>query len=291
MRHYIPPHSTLSGYVYTNRSLGLKLVNVELLSHRQLLRFPFARTLPSGEFDFRSVDVEKLYGKERLQELPLTKLRASLDAMPCCTTDEGGTTPGDPLNLVVVGEEQQILVAFVRGGWDFTETVNSGTVRHMASSFLFGNPYRNAPVGPLYFDGRHQDFALQRARSTVSERNHLRLWLTPLRVAGQPVWIGQVSRDIGVRFTSKTPFLTTHAIDPDIDEARDFVFEDLLVTGSLQRWGLVRGVGEAVPEKARTNLTGDHYFTDGLRLVVFISAKNRAITDVEMLEWETVTSR
>jgi hypothetical protein len=288
---YIPPHGTVSGYVYTNRSLGMKLVNVELLGHRQLLRFSFARTLPSGEFDYGSLDVEKLYAKDRLQDLPIDSLRSALSAMPCCTTDEPGKTLGDPLNVVVVGDEQEILLAFVRGGWDFTDTVNSGTVRRMVSSFLFGNPYRNAPVSPLYFEGRHQDFAMQRARSTVSQRNHMRLWLTPLRVEGKPVWIAQVSRDIGVRFTKKTPFLTTHAIDPDVDEARDFVLEDLLVTGSLAQWGLVRGVGEARIDKPRTNLTGDHYFTDGLRLVLFVSTTNRAITDVEMLGWETVPSR
>jgi len=291
MHLYVPPHSTVSGYVYTNRSLGLKLVNVELLSHRQLLRFAFTRKLPSGEFDFRTVDVEKLYGKERLKDLALAQLRGALAELPCCTTDQAAATPGDPLNLVVVGEEQQILLAFVRGGWDFTETVNSGTVRHMVSAFLFGNPYRNAPVSPLYFEGRHQDFAMQRARSSVSQRNHLRLWLTPLRVAGQPVWIGQVSRDIGVRFTGKSPFLTTHAIDPDVDEARDYVLEDLLVTGSMDRWGMVRGVGETAPDKPRSNLTGDPYFTDGLRLVVFVSGGHRAITDIELLEWEPLPAR
>ncbi len=288
---YIPANATVSGYVYTNRSLGLKLVDVELLSHKRVLSFPFARTLPSGELDVGVLDVQKLYGPDRLQDLPLSQLRPALEALACCTTNKEGTEPGDPLNLVVIGDEQQLLLSLVRGGWDFTETVNSSTVRSMISSFLFGSPYRNAPISPLYFEGRHQDFAMQRARSSVSQRNHLRLWLTPLRVEGKSVWIGQVSRDIGVRFTTKTPFLTTHAIDPDIDEARDYVLEDLLVTGSLERWGLVRGVGETNGESARSNLTGDHYFTDGLRLVFFVSPTPRAMTDVEVLEWEPLPHR
>ncbi len=283
---YIPAHTTVSGYVYTNRSLGLKLVNVELLSHKRVLSFPFARTLPSGELDVGVVDVQKLYATDRIKELSLAQLRPALEALACCTTNKEGTQLGDPLNLVVVGDEEQLLRSLVRGGWDFTETVNSSTVRSMISSFVFGSPYRNAPISPLYFEGRHQDFAMQRARSSVSQRNHLRLWLTPLRVDGKSVWIGQVSRDIGVRFTTKTPFLTTHAIDPDIDEARDYVLEDLLVTGSLDRWGLVRGVGATNGDSSRANLTGDHYFTDGLRLVFFVSPTPRAMTDVEVLEWE-----
>ena len=38
-----------------------------------------------------------------------------------------------------------------------------------------------------------------------------------MRIA-KPVWIGQISRDIGVRFTFKTWPPVTHKIDPDFDE-------------------------------------------------------------------------
>ena len=71
-------------------------------------------------------------------------------------------------------------------------------------------------MSPLYLGGRQQDFALQRARVSLNQRLHLRLWATSVRCDGQPVWIGQVSRDIGVRFTPKTWNLTTHRIDPDV---------------------------------------------------------------------------
>ena len=36
-----------------------------------------------------------------------------------------------------------------------------------------------------------------------------------MRFEGKRVWIGQISRDIGVRFTTKT--ITTHKIDADVD--------------------------------------------------------------------------
>jgi hypothetical protein len=48
------------------------------------------------------------------------------------------------------------------------------------------------------------------------------------------VWVGQVSRDIGVRFTLRTWNLTTHRIDPEVDEARDYVIEDLLEAERLE---------------------------------------------------------
>ena len=47
-----------------------------------------------------------------------------------------------------------------------------------------------------------QDVALQKARETVIERSHLRLWLAPFDCEGLPVWLGQASRDVAIRFTA-----------------------------------------------------------------------------------------
>ena len=85
------------------------------------------------------------------------------------------------------------------------------------------------------------------------------------------VWIGQVSRDIGVRFTPKTWNLTTHRVDPDVDEARDYVIEDLLQAGRIEATGYAECVGPCDIASPRRNLTGDPYFTDGKRAVILLS--------------------
>jgi hypothetical protein len=85
-----------------------------------------------------------------------------------------------------------------------------------------------------------------------------------------------VSRDIGVRFTPKTWNLTTHRIDPNVDDARDYVLDDLMESGRVARVGYVAGVGTAERMAPRRNLTGDPYFTDGLRVVaVFADARTK----------------
>ena len=99
----------------------------------------------------------------------------------------------------------------------------------------------------------------------------MRLWLAPFRCEGQPVWVGQVSRDIGVKATTRSPTLTTHVIDPLVDESREYLLSSLLHHDAVSRFAFVRGVGEASPEKPRFNLTGDPYITDGNRLVIWIS--------------------
>ena len=129
---------------------------------------------------------------------------------------------------------------------------------------------------------------MQRARTSIHERNHLRIWITPYRFEGKPVWIGQISRDIGVRFTWRT--ITTHKIDPDVDETRDFLLEDLAYSESLLKFGYIGGVGPASYEQPRGNLTGDPYFTDGKRLVMWVTGEPTALDEIEVLDLSRYTT-
>ena len=107
----------------------------------------------------------------------------------------------------------------------------------MAKAFLLRSQYDTAPVSPLYVFGRFQDIALQKARSSVSRRNHLRLWLAPFTVEHHSVWIGQISRDIGIKLTTKSWYLTTHRISPYVDQDRDYLLQDLLLSGGVRGSG------------------------------------------------------
>jgi hypothetical protein len=99
----------------------------------------------------------------------------------------------------------------------------------------------------------------------------------------QPVWVGQISRDIGVRFTTQVWNLTTHRVDPNVDESRDYVVEDLLRAERVDAVGYVEGVGACVVEHPKHNLTGDPYFTDGKRAVIALS---KARTAPRYVAWE-----
>jgi len=156
----------------------------------------------------------------------------------------------------------------------------------MAHRPLFGRRYRYSPMSALYLYGRAQDVGLQKARQTVDERNHLRLWLSPMRYRGMPVYVGQISRDIGVKLTTKSPILTTHEIDPDVDEARDYLIQDLLESQKVAKIGFVAGVVAATPDNPRYNLTDSPYWTDGLRVVFVISEEPTALNEIEFFDWE-----
>ncbi|MNQ99930.1 hypothetical protein D3C85_1156870 [compost metagenome] len=156
----------------------------------------------------------------------------------------------------------------------------------VVSSALSGERYLNAPVSDLYLFGRPQDLALQKARDTIHQRNHLRLWLSPLRYRGKPVWVGQISRDIGSRLTIHSPTLTTHKIDPDVDEARTALAEDMAYSQSLVMIGYASGVGAAPPEQPRQNLTTDPYYTDGDRLVMVFDRRPVSLDSIQFFRWQ-----
>jgi hypothetical protein len=286
----IQPGATAAGFVFTTVDLGTKVVHVRL-TPLEPLRASIARLLahapaagpgdtpvdlvftvpvPGIAADYLDRDFATLRPDHAIEPCTQDDLVPRLEAMPAATANAAGTRAGDPANLVVIGDFETLLGAFA-ARWDESETISLATCWKTVKAFLLGSNYRYSPVSPLHLFGRDQDIALQRTRHSINERLHLRLWLTPLGFEGKPVWVGQVSRDIGVRFTTQAWNLTTHRIDPDVDESRDYVIEDLVAAGRVRAAGYVGGVGACSPTAPRHNLTGDPYFTDGKRAVILVS--------------------
>ena len=176
---------------------------------------------------------------------------------------------------------------FVARDWHLTMKLDVASMLETARAFIFRDEYLTSPVSPLYVFGRREDVVLQKARSTINERIHARLWLTPYTFESRRVWIGQVSRDIGVRLTDQTWNLTTHKIGPDVDFDRGYLLQDLLMSGMVGQYGFVDGVGAAPASAPRKNLTGDPYYTDGLRVVVFLSNQTAPLGETKRLPWES----
>ncbi len=283
----VGPGETRSGFVFTPLDEGTKSFNVDIMGSEAGLQFSFFISVPGLQIDHDAIDWDARETNADAVALgEIGDIVAALEALPCCTTDKADQDLGDPLNLVVIGSPADVYYAFIRAGWDETETIHGSSLWKTAVSFLTGSEYRYSPVSALYVFGRPQDVAFQKARDNIHERNHLRLWMSDLRWEGFPVWIGQISRDIGVRFTRRT--ITTHKIDPDVDETREFLHEDLAYSQALARVGYVGGVGAAAIDEPRGNLTGDPYFTDGHRVVLWVSSRPVALDGIETLDWRPV---
>ena len=266
----ILPGHELAGFVFTTHDAGMKQVTIRIAGSARVKEFSFSIPVRGLKVDHGNKQLEELQNAAGAIPCTETELRQRLMAFPRSTMNRHGTIEGDPLNLVVIGDFDTILHG-LGARWDETEAISLNSCWRMSKAFLLGGEYRYSPVSSLYVEGRSQDFALQRTRQTINQRLHLRLWMTPLRFMGKPVWIGQISRDIGVRFTLKTWNLTTHAIDANVDEARDYVLDDLMEAGRVSHVAYVAGVQPCERTAPRRNLTGDPYFTDGLRAVAVFS--------------------
>jgi hypothetical protein len=282
-----PAGQLTRGYVLAPRHEGGRYLAILLAGNQHVVDFGFAVPLPDGEFDFEQLDPSQIYPDQLRPDLKLDEMRARLQDLPCCVSDEEGQREGDPINLVLIGNLDEMLAALSRGGWSFTHRINLDTIERLIGAAISGAAYPVAPVSPLYLFGRPQDLALQRARNTILQRNHLRLWLAPVRFGGQSVWVGQVSRDISIKPTMLSATFTTHVIDPNVDEAREHVLQSLLVAGVVERFAFVTGAAAASQQAPRANLTEDPYFSDGLRLVMQLSG-TRTIPpeEVVFLEWQ-----
>ena len=284
MSPHVPAGGSRSGFVFTRLDEGTKVFNVDILGEREAFFFSFFVPVPGLRVDHTRIDWQARSGAMQTRDLDRPALARWLQGQPCCTTDAEAKDSGDPLNIVVIGQPEDVYVAFMRAGWDETETIHGGSLWKTAVSFVGGGEYRYSPVSGLYVFGRPQDVAFQKARGTIHERNHLRLWMSDVRTDGKPVWLGQISRDIGVRLTRRT--ITTHKIDPDVDETREYLLEDLAYSQSLAAFAYAGGVGSSSYEEPGRNLTGDPYFTDGRRVVLWISSDPIAIDRIEPISWE-----
>ncbi len=287
----IMPGEAQSGFVLVNLDEGIKVVDIDLIGRGVFHTFGFVVPLPDFRGHSDSVDFAGLYADEEMVDFGEDEdaFQQALASLPCCTTNKAGTENGDPLNLVLIGETEDMFGAFARRGWHPVEDTWSGAIWKTVGSFLTGARYRYSPISPLYVYGRGQDVGAQKARGTIHQRNHLRLWLSPMRFRGHPVWVGQISRDIGVKYTIKSPTISTHAIDSDVDESRGYLLEDLLFSQSVSAFGYAAGSGAATPEAPRFNLTGDAYWSDGWRVVVIFGARPSALDNIEYLEdWSDI---
>lgn len=177
------------------------------------------------------------------------------------TTTQG--IPGDPINVGLVGTQDDVLKAFAAAGWRPADAITMKTSVEIGLSVVFGLADPDAPVSTLIYDGRRQDFAFEKpVGGSADKRHHVRFWQSePLTPGGDgPLFLGAASFDRGVGISHDTGQITHH-IGPDLDAERRFVISSLTGAGWI---GSTYGVKGSGATKDGRNGGGDLYFTDGM---------------------------
>ncbi len=283
LKSFIPPGMVRSGFVFTNLDMGSKAFNVDVVGEdNQVRTFTFFISVPGLRVSHQDVDFENLYSKEEMVSYDDEEsLRKALEDLPCCSTNKEGTKKADPLNIVFVSSGESLHHALIRSGWNETERAEPGSASGGTRSSTFGKQYQYEPVHPFFLYSRPHDAAFRKTRETANERNQIRLWLSPMRFRDKPVWVGQISRDIQVRWLRNV-----FKIEPLVDEARAYILQDIMYSQALAKYGYVKGVGAATMSNPRKTLQNDPYFTDGYRAVMWVSSSPVSFSELQFLKWE-----
>lgn len=264
---------TNSGILYTNPHSKTRLLIIDILGQGQLFPFTLFPRVPDDVTD----ETTRLDRATRLIEAAeadyqqADEFRAALERLPCCATNADGSRAGDPLNVVLVGSIEDIGTALIRRG--------------------FRSDIRVLDNEQYLFD-RQPDFVLRKAGQNAAPANWLRIWVAPLRYQGKPVFLVQAGRPLGWRFADLEDEddviqdeTLASTLNPEIDEVRDLLIEDLLYSGGLAKLAFVTGVGATEPGEYRSSLGGNRYQTDGLRAVMFLVTRPLSLSDLELLDW------
>jgi LssY-like putative type I secretion system component LssY len=196
-----------------------------------------------------------------------------LSKLPMLTSTAQGI-PGGPINVSLIGAREDLVSAFHAAGWYPADPITLRTSAEIVGSVLFDRPYKDAPVSPLYFEGRREDLAFEKPDGVSADRRqHVRLWLVLAKgVDASPVWLGSATFDQGVTLSRDTGQVT-HKIAPNIDEERDRLIGDLNQAQKISHIYEMKGIG---PTLNGRNGEGDLYYTterSGWR-GLFVEARN-----------------
>jgi hypothetical protein len=261
----IPAHGASSGILFTNPQPVTKLLNVDLLGNKTMI--PFTLFLPVNANATQAGQLIHRYEESAISHYDeLDALRTALEKLPCCAATVGGDATGEPLNVVLVGHLDDIGAAFVRRGYR----------RNPAAAGQEQRAFGRAP-----------DLYMRKRAQAGAPAIWVRIWRAPISYQGQLVFVAQAGRPVGGRYLPEdTQDLRLH---PDVDEVRNFLIHDFMYSGGLEKLAFVRGVGAVPADQPRTLTSGDRYYTDGRRVALFLGTRPLTISDVEVLDWESLS--
>ncbi|MGH9683520.1 MAG: LssY C-terminal domain-containing protein [Candidatus Acidiferrales bacterium] len=193
---------------------------------------------------------------------------ALLQEIPRRVSDPQGK-PGDMVNGLLVGTQEQVLGAFAAAGWVQVDKSVESTMLAGALATFSMKDYLTMPMSTLFLFNRSQDYGFAHAEPVrvVMTRNHLRVWKSPYSIEGRPLWCVAATHDIGFERDQRTKNGITHKIDPAIDGEREYVNDTLSATGLVvQR----THVTPPNPLTTANTATGGSFHSDGRILVLVL---------------------
>jgi hypothetical protein len=190
-----------------------------------------------------------------------------LSKIPRRNSDPNGK-PGDMVNILLVGTQDQVVQVFTTAGWVQVDKSVGSAMLNAVMGTIEKKDYLTMPMSTLFLFNRPQDYGFAHGEpvKVAMSRHHLRLWKSPYEVDGRPLWCVAATHDIGFERDQRNNGVT-HKIDPAIDGEREYV------NGTLSGTGLVvqrDHVTPADPLTTAKTATGGEFHSDGRILVLVL---------------------
>jgi len=103
MRFELPPGQTRSGFLFGDRSRGVRWMDVAIIGENTAEFFEFIIEVPGFKADFHKLEDVVIYAEEDYTDLDEDQLLKWIETQPAFVTNKDGSKTGDPLNLIVIG--------------------------------------------------------------------------------------------------------------------------------------------------------------------------------------------
>ncbi|HEY2039969.1 MAG TPA: LssY C-terminal domain-containing protein [Edaphobacter sp.] len=173
----------------------------------------------------------------------------------------------DPLNIVFLGDEEQVRSAFQQAGWHNAVPASKHAALKNLYALLNNSGYAQQPMMTFLLDGKPQDMSLQKSLNSYDRRDHLRIWRWSAH-GDQPVWVSSSTHDTRAALNFKSRSFVHH-IAADVDEERSSIIRDLNFSGCVRS---VSYVSRPEMPTDTHNATGDPIHTDGSVAVVTLQS-------------------
>jgi len=191
-------------------------------------------------FSYYFYYIEYLYPTQIIKIIKIKNILIYLNKYPMLKYTETITwRKTEPINFIFLAKNDLDLVKLFKKAW-FTpaDRITFKSVVKIWTSLYDKQPYKNAPMLPLYWNKQLQKFSFQKVNNpkNIRLRHHIRIWKTNLKQWEYNIYVACAVYDDGIKWH------ITHRISPNLDKERDYTFEEFRKTWLIKNYKLVQFV-------------------------------------------------
>jgi hypothetical protein len=261
MPRYVDAGESRSGFVFTHADPGAKGFNVDVFAGGETYSFTFLLRVPGFEPDYAKLNLGEMYTGDDVPDYESDALKEAIRNLPCCSGIKPGDESGEAINLVLIGESEQLLRGLLRSGWRETSVEEAATLQ------------------PRYLFGRQQDAIFRYETIGGDGFYELRFWKAPFRSDSEAVYVG-----LARHYFRWLGNLTR--LDADLDNARNFAAQKFLYGQVIKSSAWIAGEKIIPAVTFWDTVFNTSYFTDGYRYVTWLSGEPLSIFEIDLKAWD-----